>query len=1098
MLNFVYGRAATGKTTEIMSMIEKQARNGKSVVFIVPEQFTFESERTVLALLGDGLFHNVTVLSFTSLADTLTRLCGGGARGVLTDADKILFMNKTLLSLKDELYIWRRYLSSPGFASKVVDMIGEFKVSAIFPEDLDSVAAELQESSLKEKIKALALVYRAYDAMLSGRFIDPADKLDKLYNDLKGNKFFEKKEVFIDGFKGFTGQQYRIIDVILSTASNVTVAMLCDSIDEEVKLDIFSNTSSAAKRIIEIARRHRVPLGESRHLTVPHYANEDMKSVEKILSGSINACETNGENVSLCVAQTIADEVRFTARNIRRLVREKGYRYRDFVIIARNPENYESAIEREFAAHDISCFFDKRIPLTFSPLFAFTQAALNCISAFDSEEIFRFIKTGLAADMTQEEISELENYVFLWNITSSGWNEKWNMDPTGFSETDPKREEEIKESLLKLNSLRQEAISPIIKLRLAFGETVKEKATAVTELYENCKTAEKMNSLLSFMSYDFSPEDIDALRQSWDYIMGVLDGMVRCFGDEKVSCEQFSNMFCISCEMTTLGRTPQMLDEVTFGAADRIRPSRPKVAFILGANQGVFPKFPENGSILGNGERRLLIEHGLEVRNKALFQTVEENLLVYSCVCCPSEMLFVSCNRTGADGSANEPSGFFLEIGDTLKNAGMFLSPQDELTENNLPETEESAFRTLCDFAGNNRPGTATLIEAVLTDDSKREEFARIVEASAGYEKKLSEDKAKALFGNNIPISATRFDSYHGCHFKFFCKYGLKTSVLQPAKLDVMQRGTIVHYVLEQFCNAHLSDIETVSREQIKEETDIYISRYFAGVRGSEFLFTARFKFLLGKIAEGIRDVIERIVDEFAQSSFRPEKCEVSIGNDGTIPTVVFPFGNGGRLSLYGSIDRLDRWGSYIRIVDYKTGGKIFRLSDTLYGLNLQMLLYLYCVIRGNNKDYKGKNPAGILYLPSKKDIKKTGLAMNGIICENRDVIEAMEKENAGEFIPKYKLNKDGSPSKSNTSFIPEEAFDTIFDYIEKLAAEMGEQLHKGNISVDPIESGEDSACRYCDYKTVCGMEDTERRQAERCSNAYVFSRMRGEDGNEV
>ncbi len=1097
MLNFIYGRAATGKTTEMLSIIEKQARVGKNIVFLVPEQFTFESERAVLELLGDKLSHNVTVLSFTSLAETLTRLCGGGARGVLTDADKILFMNRTLLSLKDELYIWRRYLSSPGFASKVVDMIGEFKVSAVFPEDLDEVAERLEESALKEKIKALSLVYRAYDAMLAGKFIDPADKLDKLYNDLKQHKFFENKAVFIDGFKGFTGQQYRIIDIIIATADDVTVTALSDNIEEE-RLDIFSNTTAAVKKITDIAKRHRVSVGESLHLTETHYESADMKCVESILSGNAPDAEESGENISLCVAKTVADEVHFTARNIRRLVREKGYRYRDFVIIARNPEHYESAIEREFATHDISCFFDKRIPLTVSPLFAFIEAALNCISTFDSDEIFRFVKTGLASDMTDEEISELENYVFLWNISAIGWNKKWDMDPTGFSETDPNREEEIKETLDRLDILKHKAIDPIISLRREFGETVREKAQALVKLLEDCRTADRMNGLLSFMSADFSPEDIDALRQSWESVMGVLDGVVRCFGDDKVSCEQFKEMFAISCEMTTVGRIPQMLDEVTFGAADRIRPSRPKVAFILGANQGIFPKFPENNSILGNSDRRTLIEQGLEVRNKAVFQTVEENQLVYSCVCCPSEMLFVSCNQTGSDGSANEPAGFFGELSRAITGAGLYFEPQESLNEHNLPETADAAFRTLCSFAGNNRKGTATLIEAVLTDEEKKKEFARVVSASAGYEKKLSEDNAKALFGYNIPISATRFDSYHGCHFKYFCKYGLKTSVLQPAKLDVMQRGTIVHYVLEQFCNAHLKDIETVSGHQIKEETDKYISDYFKSVRGSEFLFTARFRFLLRNIAEGIIEVIERIVNEFAQSSFRPEKCEVSIGNDGTIPTVQFPFGKNGMLSLYGSIDRLDRWGSYIRIVDYKTGGKTFKLSDTLYGLNLQMLLYLYCVIRGNNKEYKGKNPAGILYLPSKKDIKKTGLAMNGIICENRDVVEAMEKDNAGTFIPKYKINKDGSPSKSNTSFIPEEAFDTIFDYIEKLTAQMGEQLHKGNISVDPIESADSSACKYCDYKTVCGREDEECRKAEKYSNSDIFAKMRGDDDSEV
>lgn len=1093
MLNFIYGRAATGKTTAILSKIKESAQKGEEVIFIVPEQFSFESERAVLALLGDKLSHSVTVLSFSSLADTLTRLCGGGARGVLTDADKILFMNKTLLALRDELYIWRRYLASPGFASKVVDMIGEFKVSAIFPDDLDKVCEKLDASALKEKIKALSLVYRTYDAMLSGRFIDPADKLDKLYNDLKNYKFFSNKTVFIDGFKGFTGQQYRIIDVILATAKSVTVAALCDSLLKKEKLNLFSNTVAAVAKIAEKAPSYRVKIGESLHLEAPHYESCSMEGVERLLSGN-STVEENGQDVTLCVAKTVADEVSFTARNIRRLVRENGYRYKDFVIIARNPQDYENAIEREFADNDISCFFDKRIPLTVSPLYTFIDAALKCAKSFDTEEVFRFVKTGLSCDMTDEEVSALENYTFLWNISGKGWYEKWDMDPTGFSETKEEKSEEIKAVLGQLDSLRHKAIDPLLSLRADLGETVKEKAAAIIKLIDFCKTGEKMNGLLSFMRNDFSPEDIDALRQSWDLIMSALDGIVRCFGDESVTVEQFADMFSISCEMTTVGRIPQMLDEVTFGAADRIRPSRPKVAFILGANQGVFPKAPENSSILGNTERRILNDCGLEVRNKTLFQTVEENQLVYSCVCCPSQLLFVTCNQTDISGTSMEPAGFFLQLSESLKKVKRCVEPIEELTSDNLPETGNAAFRALFNFAGGNKNGTSTLIEAVLCDEDKRVAYYDTVNAAAGYEKKLSEENAKKLFGDNIYVSPTKVEAYHGCHFKFFCKYGLNTSVLQAAKLDVLQRGTIIHFVIEQFCNNHMADIGSVSEAQIKAEANQYIMEYFALVQGSEFLFTARFKFLLRKMAEGLEEVLGRIVREFAQSEFRPEKCEVTIGNNGTIPTVEFPFGKNGRLSLSGSIDRLDTWGSFVRIVDYKTGTKEFRLADTLYGLNLQMLMYLYCVVRGNNPDYRGKNPAGILYFPSKKDLKKEGLRMNGLICDNISVIEAMEKENAGEFIPCFKINKDGTPSKTNYSFIPEVAFDTIFDYIEALAAKMGEGLHRGDISVDPIESSKDSACTYCDYKTVCGREDEECRKVENNSKDEVLIKMRGDD----
>ena len=365
MLNIVYGRAATGKTTSILSRIKTAAENSKKVVYIVPEQFSFESERAVLSMLGDKKSDKVNVVSFSSLADIMTSLCGGTARNILSDADKIMFMSKTLKALQDSLQLWRKYISSVGFASKIVDIIGEFKVSAVFPQDLES-AAEKVDGSLKEKMKALALVYRTYDALVGERFIDPADRLSKLFDDLQKNKYFADKEVFVDGFNGFTGQQYKVIDLICSQANSVCVALLCD---KEDRLGIFENTKATAQKLISIAQKHKKPVNEE-FCSETHYLSEGIKNVEEILSRGVENCENlNSQGVTFCIAKTTEDEVKFTARSIRRLVREEGYRYKDFVVIARDTASYENAVEREFADNSISCFLDKRTELTISPLY---------------------------------------------------------------------------------------------------------------------------------------------------------------------------------------------------------------------------------------------------------------------------------------------------------------------------------------------------------------------------------------------------------------------------------------------------------------------------------------------------------------------------------------------------------------------------------------------------------------------------------------------------------------------------------------------------------------------------------------------------------
>lgn len=1084
MLSIIYGRAGSGKTTVILNRIKEAAKSGKDVVFIVPEQFSFESERSVLSLLSDKLASRVTVLSFSSLADTLTDICGGTCRNVLSDCEKIMFMSKTLKTFKDELSIWRKNINSMGFAQKITDMVGELKISALMPDDIDK-ASEKLSGSLKEKMKALSIVYRAYDAMVKEKFIDPADKLQKLYDDLTVNKYFCGKEVFIDGFKGFTGQQYKIIDLILAQSNSLNMAILADKDN-----NFFENTIKTAQSVKEIANKYNIRINEE-YLEDTYHSGKGVKSVERILSQN-TAEELDGVGVTICSAKSAEDEARFTARNIRRLVRKYGYRYKDFVVIARNPEAYETFIEHEFKINDISCFFDKRVPLTISPLYVVLDCVMDCALKFSSESVFRCLKTGLIMDFDDETINKLENYVYLWDIDGDDWLNDWDMDPTGFSKTDENKKDEIKEQLENINSIRRTIVADFEKFRNSFNGNVSSMSEALLTFIDTVNVETNMKKLINDSADIFSPEDIDVLRQSWEFIMNVFDSIVRSFGNDVVTKKEYREMFATACSMTTVGRIPQMLDEVTFGAADRIRPSRPKVAFVLGCNYGVFPALAENGSILSNNERRILKEAGFVLRDKTVYETMEENLLVYSCLCCAHDSLYITYHELGSDGKKREPSAFIDSICENTKNVKVTFEPQGELTNDNYPETKADAFRAFCLSAGQNTSEFASLSEVISDYDELKNKFGSVFSAASKREMALSDENAKQLFGNNISLSATKFDSFHTCRFKFFCRYGLDTDIIQPAKLDTMQRGTIVHFVIEQFCNAHLKDIKSVNDAQIIKETDLYLNDYFSGIKGSEFLFTARFNFLLKKIKEGIVDVLKRIVAEFKQSKFTPECCEVKIGNNGTIPTVEFPFSDDGKLSLYGSIDRLDKWGSFIRIVDYKTGSKTFKLSDTLYGQNLQMLIYLYCVIRGENPEYKGSVPAGILYLISKKDINKEGMAMNGLLLDNIDVVEAMEKDNEGVYIPKLRLKNDGTPYKNNSSYVSKEAFDVIFDYIEELAAKMGKTLHSGDIAVEPVDAIGSDACKYCQYGAVCGIEDEEHKKVERLSNSEIIETISG------
>ena len=293
--------------------------------------------------------------------------------------------------------------------------------------------------------------------------------------------------------------------------------------------------------------------------------------------------------------------------------------------------------------------------------------------------------------------------------------------------------------------------------------------------------------------------------------------------------------------------------------------------------------------------------------------------------------------------------------------------------------------------------------------------------------------------------------------------------------------------MLENVIVRHGKELGGFDREKISNLVDCLIKEYLHGIGGFEDIVTKRINFVIGKISILLRDVVAHIARELSQSDFVPQFCELKIGgNDGVFPPEI-NLQNGAEMLIEGSIDRVDIWNGYVRIVDYKTGTKKFKLSDILVGLNLQMLIYLYSILKGKSNEFNQLIPAGVLYMPSTREKEDKKLTMNGIILDNECVASAMEKDNAGEYIPKLKYDKEGNVSEK--SYISGDAFQTIFKYIEKLIGDMGEDMLNGKADANPMDTSVD-ACKYCDFYSVCCIEDMQHQKAEKLDNAEVIKRM--------
>ncbi|MBP3706448.1 MAG: PD-(D/E)XK nuclease family protein [Clostridia bacterium] len=1073
MLSLITGRASSGKSFEILNRIEKAVSLGVHPILLVPEQSSFQSERAVLKRLGDALAQRVSVLSFTRLCDEVERITGGICAKTLTEADKLILMNRAVRISRDDLTLWNGYAKSMSFAKGMLAQIEEFKQSAISAEQLLDAAKKCEGTALSFKLLDTSIIFRNYNMFVAERFIDPSDRLDKLYLRLKENDYFKDATVFIDSFEGFTGQQFKILERIIASAANVTIAITDDPSDTR-EYSLLKNIKKTKRKILNYASLHSVKIGDETHLANSRYGSSDMRLLENLIfSGEIRE-SIESKNIIVCKAQTVYDEAEFVARNIRKLVREENARFSDFVVIARDTAPYESPLKFACEKNDVSCFIDKRQPLSSLPAANAVLSAIDASRKFSTEKILRFLKSGIGI-LSTEEISKIENYTHIWDIDGSLWEENWEMNPCGFKTGINDKE---KEQLKEINELRDRVMRILKDFKMKFCGSVEDMAVAIVKLLENCNAANSFAKLAK--AYEEKGEQIyaEALRKSWDTLMSLLDSMVSCFSSSLVSKDEFCESLKNAIAFTDVGIIPQNVDEVTFGAADRIRPSRPKYAFIMGANQGIFPKNAPLSSIFGTSERSKLIELDIDIRDITEDNAIDEEFLVYSNLCCPSDKLFVSTTMFLNDGTKSEPSAFIEVIQKNLNCATVY--EPSKLTYQNIPETVQSCFSEFCRRSYPENIDSRTLREALKNEDME-ERLEAVSSGISAVKASLSEETARNLFGTTLKMSPTAFESYNGCPFKYFCKYGLRAQNIIPAKFNPAQTGTVVHYVLERIVDQYGKKIADFSEDKIRQETDSLVEEYLNSIDGYKAIETLEMKYQVLLIKRTLRYVVQRLCSEFAQTEFEPVCCELKFSdNDGDIPAIRIQLDDA-QVVLNGVVDRVDRWNDYIRIVDYKTGERKFKLPDILYGQNMQMILYLYAL--KNSSDFSGK-AGGIFYMKAKhqKHSKPADRRMNGILPSKKELATAMEKGNKGEFIPKF---NEKNPSES---YIEEEDFEKIFNFVNGKIKSTAKNIFSGCIDAEPIDGLDGKACEYCDFATVCRVEDRNRIRVPSLKKEEVIS----------
>lgn len=1109
------------------------------LIFIVPEQFSFQSEKNILNVIGEKAALRVKVLSFKRLAYKVFSEIGGVTRSHLNSAGRNMLIYHIMDKYKEELKTFSAAARKQGFVDTVAESISEFKKYEVTPDILVNVINKIENEELKNKLYDLSLIYREFNNLMEKNYIDPDDDLTVLREKIDYTTAFNGAEVWIDEFSSFTPQQYSIIEKLMKKCSRVNITLCMDGERKFTGADIFSVTESTENKILKIATENNIKLEKPVFLNkkpFPRFSeNKELAFLENNLYAfPYEIFKEKTSNIKIYNSANSFSEIEGVAREIISLCRDKDYRLNDIAVVAGNLESYEKVVSVIFKEYGIPYFMDQKRSIEDNNLVVLVNSIMEVfVKNWSYEAVFRYLKSGFS-NIEAEDIDLIENYVLAAGIKG---RKKWVlMDSWDYNiyDNDFEREcsEETQQKLIRINDIRKKIIEPFKNFRekIVRRNTAAEICTALFEFLNEIDAPEKVEKLIGEFKEEGKQVLANIYSQIWNVIMELMNQIVEVMGDEKVNLDKFSKILLMGFKEHEMGLIPSSLDQVIVGSVSRLKSHCIKNLFIVGVNDGIFPSAGLEEGILSDNDRNLLLEKGVELAKDTKTRAFEEQFLVYTTLTNCSDNLIVSYPMSDIEGKSLRPSIIInrLKTLFPLMNvqSDIIKSEDDEenvnLISSQIPTFNEMVFAFRKSIDDNYR---SELWRDVYRYYSKDEKWANISEnilSGMFYTNQvdsISKEKAEKLYGTNPKMSVSRFEKYIACPFAYYVQYGLKLKERKMFNLTAPDIGSFMHKVIDEFCveikknDIKWQDVDEKIRERIISDI---VAREIGNNDNSIFNSSPKNAYFTGRIKRVLLKTSEIVTEHFKRGNFAPVGYEVSFENGGNYPPIIVEIDGGRKVVLTGRIDRIDMLEkdgkTYIRIIDYKSGNKIFKLSDVYYGLEIQLLLYLDAIMEN-----EGENifPAGALYLKmdnpvvkNKKDMTDEEIReeilksfkMKGLLLSDPDIIKEMDKEMEGSsvIIP-ASIKKDGNLGKS--SAISSSQFELLISHVRNVIMENCNKLIDGNIKINPYKKKENTPCEYCIYSSICRFdmefEDNNYRYIDDKKDDEVWKLIESEKGEE-
>ena len=1060
------------------AMIEVMRASMRNVVdahiVVVPKQLTLQTERTLLRELKlEGSFQ-LQVLSPERLCGRIFEAAGmpDGAR--IDERGRVMLVRSAIRQCGDGLRLYRGAEHRRGFPDRCARQLELIRQAGLTPEKLRDCAGEA-EGLLSMKLNDLAAIQARYEALIEGRFQDGETEFNHAIALARGADFLRISDVTFFGFDLTPPTLHRLMAAVGAVCPDTRVFLPLENDETATDFDVFLPLQYSCDRLVRACEaagtkvaRVRVKPPEEAPTELSHLARE-------LFAFPAKRWEASPRRIQMAAARNPMEECRFAAALCRRLAMKHGWRWNDFMILCRDVEGYHQPLREAFRSYGVPIFLSSSRPAARHALAECLLSALRlCDARPQAEDVAALLHSGFMP-LDDDEADRLQNHIV-----------KYGVRPYALMR--PLRRGSEAE-IQALEPIRARFAAPIVTLkgRLERAESLQAQLRAVFGFLEDIDAADRLQYRLNLLSEAGLREAAGEEAQVWNRVIGALDQMAALMGEDALPVSELRETLSESLEAAVIKPLPQSDDAVYAQTTDRVVARPVKALLILGETDrsGIDPDGLFNAAQLQTVTRLTNTYLGSDDDELSRMR----RFYLKSALAMASDYLCVSWPLSGMDNSAQHPG----QLTDMIRALFPALAPRGGVTGDGGVEwmlraspgaAMACAARALSAQGGGapmqkcDAAAIAALAKLAPEQPGLTRDFDRLRAALAHGEAvdRLSPETARALYGELKRQSVTRLERFALCPFAYFTQYGLRPRRVEPFELSVRDEGTFFHDAVRAFLSESKDDLNRIDIPAAEARMDRIADGLLdlmakAGPLGDSAVALAERR----RLKATARTCAGVLTGHMQGSRFAPADLEADFGReDGAARLIVDA--SSGQCVLEGRIDRIDDWaeGGYLRVIDYKRGGRTLNLDAVYHGLSLQLPVYLAAAMKR-----RGELSAGVYYFNLDEGIltlqttdryavekqRRAAFRMSGLAVDDTDVLAAQSPDFPE--VLNVRVNKDGGLYKGALA-TDQRGFEALTGHALTMAGRHLDAIRRGVAAVAPADHRMNTPCAWCDWRSVC------------------------------